>query len=259
MAKMNGKIPTSVRLKYKKGDLIIKEGDFGISIYKIISGKVGIFSQPAGTEIKLAELENGEVIGEMTFLNRLTARRSASARALEDTELEVWHPASLSKEYEGMPPILKYITNQALRRLIRMNKLLGNLTTKKKQDKERLKEKSIEPDDTQRRYYRKEIDRPCNYKPVDGRPNVHLTGQVKDLSVGGMGLLISTRNVTNFSHESGDEFFFEMVLPDGKEITGKMKIVSTRKDKSPGRIWVGMSFGDMNYEAKKRLGFFLMP
>jgi len=112
---------------------------------------------------------------------------------------------------------------------------------------------------TQRRYYRKEIDRPCNYKPVDGRPNVHLTGQVKDLSVGGMGLLISTRNVTNFSHESGDEFFFEMVLPDGKEITGKMKIVSTRKDKSPGRIWVGMSFGDMNYEAKKRLGFFLMP
>ena len=36
-------ILTSYRLRYKKGEQIIKQNDFGISIYKILSGKVLIF------------------------------------------------------------------------------------------------------------------------------------------------------------------------------------------------------------------------
>lgn len=32
------KLPPITRLKYHKGDLVIKEGDYGTSIYKIISG-----------------------------------------------------------------------------------------------------------------------------------------------------------------------------------------------------------------------------
>ena len=30
-------------LRYEKGELIIKQGDYGISIYRIVSGKVKIF------------------------------------------------------------------------------------------------------------------------------------------------------------------------------------------------------------------------
>lgn len=81
-------------LRYEKGELIIKQGDYGISIYKILSGKVGIFRTYEGAEVPLATLESGGIIGEMAFLNKDKDVRSASARALEDTELEVWHPRS---------------------------------------------------------------------------------------------------------------------------------------------------------------------
>jgi CRP-like cAMP-binding protein len=69
---MNGKenMPPIVRLKYKRGELIIKEGDYGISIYKIIKGKVRIFNESGGSEVPLATLGRGEIIGEMTFLNK---------------------------------------------------------------------------------------------------------------------------------------------------------------------------------------------
>ena len=131
--KRNG--PRSIRLKYKKGDLIIKEGDYGISIYKIIQGKVEIFNESDEEEISLATLGSGEVVGEMTFLSRVTERRSASVRALEDTELEVWDPARISKEYEQMPPIIRHIADQALKRLIRMNRLIIKMHAKFQKEK----------------------------------------------------------------------------------------------------------------------------
>lgn len=78
------KIPPIVRLKYKKGELIIKQGDYGISIYKIINGKVRIFSESGGTEVPLATLSHGEIFGEMTFLNRGAEARTAAVRAVQD-------------------------------------------------------------------------------------------------------------------------------------------------------------------------------
>jgi CRP-like cAMP-binding protein len=122
--------PRPIRLKYKAGDLIIKEGDYGISIYKIIEGKVRIFNESDDKEIALATLGCGEVVGEMTFLSRVTERRSASVKALEDTVLEVWDPARISREYEQMPPIIRHIADQALKRLIRMNRLIIKMHAK---------------------------------------------------------------------------------------------------------------------------------
>jgi CRP-like cAMP-binding protein len=122
--------PRPIRLKYKEGDLIIKEGDYGISIYKIIEGKVLIFNESDDREIALATLGRGEVVGEMTFLSRITERRSASVKALEDTVLEVWDPAKISKEYEQMPPIIRHIADQTLKRLIRMNRLIIKMHAK---------------------------------------------------------------------------------------------------------------------------------
>ena len=99
--------PPVSKLTYKKGDLIIKENDFGISLYTIVTGKVQIFSQSDNKDIGLAVLGPGQFIGEMAFLRKDFGVRSASARAIEDVELEVWHPAHISEEYEQMPPIIK--------------------------------------------------------------------------------------------------------------------------------------------------------
>ena len=92
--------PPIVNLKYKKGELVIKEGDYGISVYKIVKGAVQTFTHSGDKEVPLALLAPGEVIGEMAFLSKHAEPRSASARAIQDSELEVWHSDLLSKEYK---------------------------------------------------------------------------------------------------------------------------------------------------------------
>ncbi len=256
---VNDKINNSptIRLKYKKSDLIIKEGDYGISIYKIVEGKVLIFNESKDREIPLATLDRGEVVGEMTFLSRITERRSASVRALEDTEVEVWDPSRLSKEYEHMPPIIRYIADQALKRLIRMNKLLIKLYTKKQREEE---ERALgEPLESRRIYYRKEVDLHCIYRPVGSSPTAGLTGRIKDISFRGVGLEVRPKSTLKFSHEIGEEFHLKAFLPNGKEVDFRAKVLAIRKDRSPGRPFLGMSFTDTTDDAKKNLGFFLMP
>src|SRR5512139_775951 len=99
-------------LKYLKGEQITKQGDYGVSIYKILSGKVEVFRKSEGIAIPLAILEAGEIIGEMAFLSKDAEIRSASAGALEDTELEVWHPRDIEQKYAQTPAVLKIIVDQ---------------------------------------------------------------------------------------------------------------------------------------------------
>jgi len=254
---MNGKenMPPIVRLKYKRGELIIKEGDYGISIYKIIKGKVRIFNESGGREVPLATLGRGEIIGEMTFLNKGEEPRTASVRALEDSELEVWHPSTLSKEYEEMPPVIKYIVNQALRRLVRMNKLVAQFTAKRQQIID--KDKQGEPGTSQRYFYRKALDQECIYRPVNSSPELRLGGRVKDISLNGVGLEVRSKNALNFSHEMGDTFHIIMMLPTNKKMTFTAKIQAVKVDRTLGRILMGMQFQEMDGENKKTLGFFM--
>ena len=155
------KTPPVVHLSYAKGELIIKEGDYGISIYKIHKGHVRIFKKSNDTIILLATLRRGEVFGEMTFFNFLLEPRSASVEAIDDVELEAWHPVRLAEEYKNMPAILRYIIQQSLHRLLRMNRVIDELTVKKKRVKE--EQSAAEKRDNKRRYFRKDCDKECSY------------------------------------------------------------------------------------------------
>ena len=128
-------------LRYEKGELIIKQGDYGISIYKILSGKVKVFRTYDGMEVPLATLEPGSIIGEMAFLNKDKDVRSASARALEDSELEVWHPRELVEKYAQTSAVLKVIIDQALSRLLRIDRFVDQLAMKRHEEMSRPKEK----------------------------------------------------------------------------------------------------------------------
>lgn len=69
---------------YKKGETLIKQGDYGIGLYIIASGKVKIVKKTAdGEEFEIAVQGPGEFFGEMSVLDN--APRSASVIALEDT------------------------------------------------------------------------------------------------------------------------------------------------------------------------------
>ena len=127
------KIPPIVHLSYSKGELIIKEGDYGMSIYKILNGNVRIFKKIGEHKITLATLGRGEVFGEMTFFNFLLEPRSASVEAVDDLVIEVWHPALLADEYKRISPMLRYVLKQTISRLLRLNKVVSDLSAKERE------------------------------------------------------------------------------------------------------------------------------
>lgn len=244
-----------VRLTYKKGDLIIKEGDYGVSIYKIISGKVRVYAEAEDLEIPLAILGPEDIIGEMIFLDQNIERRSASARAMEDTEVESWHPGMLAGEYERMPPILKIIADQALVRLIRMNRLIPQLVKRKAKEKPKLRPKYVE----QRRHYRKEVSLRASCRPVGDTMGRVVSGEIKDISIGGVGIEIRPPSVPRSPYRAEDEFMINTVLPNGKDLEFRAKILSIKKGGAPGKLFWGMCITDLTDIANRELGFFLMP
>ncbi len=245
-----------VRLKYRQGDLIMKEGDFGVSIYKVNKGRVQVTKEQEDTEAALAVLGPGEVFGEMVFLNKAVETRSASVRALEDVELEVWHPSRLSSEYEQMSPVLKYITDQMLKRLSRMNKLYGELNRKLELAQRRRKKEG--PEAAKRRYHRKELNLDCIYRPAGAPEKVRLSGRITDMSVGGIGMEVSARNTVNFSHGMNERLLVLTKLPGGRELKLSGRIRSVKNHNTPGRMRLGMEFADLDGEAAKALRFFMM-
>jgi len=243
-------------LKYRKGDLIIKEGDYGVSIYKIIKGKVVIFTEVDGREIPYTTLGEGEILGEMLFLKRAIERRTASVRAIEDSEIEIWHPNMLAKEYEQMPPVIKYIANQALSRLLRMNKLLVQITTKKQKQREII---SSDIWAKKRRFYRKKMEIGFSGRQINSLSKKLLSGYITDISLGGVGMDITSIKFDKNPFKAGDEFFIKTALPNGKDLEFHAKLVTLKEGKTPGMPFFGMSFTELTDSARKDLGFFLMP
>jgi CRP-like cAMP-binding protein len=247
------KIPPVVHLKYRKGELIVKEGDYGVSIYKVAKGKALVYHEVGDMEVPLAGIGPGEIFGEMAFISRAMEPRSASARAIEDTELEVWHPKLLASEFEKMPQILRYIANQALQRLVRMNTLASNLTDNAAKGK---KGKAKKGGASRRSQYRKSVSLDCSYSQATG--GVKLSGLIRDISIGGVGMEVRAKNSMNFSHEPGAKFRVEFILPNGRTLNFLAKVESSRKASKPGKIFMGMTFLDMSEDARKNLGFFMM-
>jgi hypothetical protein len=244
----------TIRLSYRKGDLIMKEGDYGISIYRVKKGHVRVIQQQGEMEVPLATLGPGECFGEMVFLSNSVKTRSASVRAMDEVELEVMHPVRLKKEYEGMAPVLRYITNQTLDRLCRMNKLHARLLKKKQLESAGPKD----PDAARRKHFRKSLNQNCDYRPAGSSGKIRLQGRITDISVGGLGMDVSSRNALNVRHEPGTELIVHTTLPSGRgiELIGKVQTVS--KNAAPGRIQLGIQFTRLTGEATKTLGFFMM-
>lgn len=246
-----------VTLNFQKGDLLIKQGDYGISIYKIVSGKVLVFTESEGTEVPVTTLGSGSVIGEMIFLSGGSLRRSASVRAMADTQLEVWHPELLQNEYQAMPPILRLIIGQSLGRLIRMNRLMTKLTKEKGRKGDR--QAKMDPRSNRRQFYRKEVNVQARFRPLSRRGLMPFTGEIKDISMGGVGIQMRTRSVADFPHKLDDELAVDAVLPNGRELSFRARIVRINKTIGPGLVFLGLAFTELRQGDQKELGFFMMP
>ncbi len=72
-------------VRFRKGDVIMKEGEEGGVLYLLRSGSADIYRQINGEDQRLATVREGALFGEMTFLTGGAA--SASVVANEDCEV----------------------------------------------------------------------------------------------------------------------------------------------------------------------------
>ena len=104
-------------LTFNQNQIIFKQGDFESTMYDVVSGKVGIFSN-YGTdeEKKLAEFGRDQVFGEIGMI--AVYPRSATAVALEDgTVLAEIGEADLNEYFKDKPEKLLKIMRQVSQRL----------------------------------------------------------------------------------------------------------------------------------------------
>jgi CRP/FNR family transcriptional regulator len=69
----------------KDGEYLVRQGEVGDCMYVIQSGWIEVIAETAGTEVSLARLGKGEMLGEMAVFERDV--RSASARAVGEARV----------------------------------------------------------------------------------------------------------------------------------------------------------------------------
>ncbi len=256
MAKDNEILLPAIRLEYEKGELIAKEGDYGISIYQVVEGKVEIFIKSDGEEVSITTLGPGEIIGEMIFLTGNKTRRSASIRAVEDSVLEAWHPSRVLKEYEEIPFAIRYIANQVVKHLIHTDQKITEFSKKKEKDKKPAK--TLSPKDYKKRTYRKDVHFDCLYRPVESSKDLRLWGRIKNISKTGLRLDIMRMNALDNPHEFGSEFQATAFLPNDRQVKIRMLVANLRKTEEQRTLTLGMKFVDVSKEVESILGFLLL-
>jgi CRP-like cAMP-binding protein len=104
------------RRRYKAGEIIFRQGEFGVGMYIIVSGSVDIAiakarSEPAERldEIVITRLGAGDFFGELALVEP-DGRRSAAARAAQETELIGFFKPDLMDILERNPSVGVKIT-----------------------------------------------------------------------------------------------------------------------------------------------------
>ena len=93
--------------KIETGKYLFREGDPPDAMYVIKSGKLAIVKSKGSSEIILAEIGPGAMVGEMAFFDNKA--RSASVRALKDTEAIALPYKALHAQFASFPEWAKAI------------------------------------------------------------------------------------------------------------------------------------------------------
>jgi len=116
---------TAITKFFRTGQHLFKEGEPSHCMYFIKKGTVSVRKTKGSSHIEIAKIYSNEVIGELSFFDRLP--RSAAAVALSDVEALEIAFESLDKIYAKVPDYLKTIIAAVAERLRRTNDLVRRL------------------------------------------------------------------------------------------------------------------------------------
>jgi CRP/FNR family transcriptional regulator, cyclic AMP receptor protein len=115
----------STERHFRPGQFLFREGEVSSCLFLIKSGSVAIRKMKGGAYIELGRLYSNEVLGELSFFDRLP--RSAAAVALTEVEVLEIPFASLDQIYTKVPDYLKTIISSVANRLRRANEVIRTL------------------------------------------------------------------------------------------------------------------------------------
>ena len=104
----------SAKKMFKKGDILLREGEQGDVAYVIESGSVEVLIQRDGALIQIGTRGPGSIIGEMAMID--DKPRTATIRAIEDCQVLEISRDDFSRRVDSADPILKMVMRVVMAR-----------------------------------------------------------------------------------------------------------------------------------------------
>jgi len=113
MNPMEGKMPAK---RFYQGDTLFREDDPADCVMRVLSGTVEVIRQMNGSEIVLGRVQPGQHLGEMGVIEG-RHRRSASARAVGEVEVEIIGAEDFLNEVTSTPSLARELIFRLSQRL----------------------------------------------------------------------------------------------------------------------------------------------
>jgi CRP/FNR family transcriptional regulator, cyclic AMP receptor protein len=106
-------------VKLKANEYLVREGEESSQMYYLQSGTLGVFKIKGNIEQQIGTIYSGEVVGEMSFLDK--EPRSASVKALVESTLTAIPSDKFERALASMPAWHKALVHTLLDRLRKAN------------------------------------------------------------------------------------------------------------------------------------------
>lgn len=112
--------------RYKRGEILVKEGEVSSALFIILSGKVRVLSQDdKSREVIMAVLDIGDCVGEMSLIDG--EPHSATVRAETQTDVLVLSRDAFLRCLQENSSVAEAVMVNLVRRLRRANKQIQSL------------------------------------------------------------------------------------------------------------------------------------
>ena len=118
--------------EFQDGDVILREGISTDWIYIILEGQVRIQKKTPKGSVAITTVGEGQIVGEMAFLERGRVPRAASAVASGYVRLGVLDRDRLTKEYDSFSPLLRRLILTQVRRMRHITEIAAKLVIETK-------------------------------------------------------------------------------------------------------------------------------
>jgi len=107
----------------QQGEMLIEQGEPAVEAYLIMSGKAEVFLSKGGKDVRLAEVGEGEFVGETALFKG--SDYGANVRAVGELSVQPITPAILDDKIKNCDPMLRALIRMMMVRLRRANEAVA--------------------------------------------------------------------------------------------------------------------------------------